>query len=327
MLNTFFNLLLLLLVIIPKYLRIIIRYNFFFKKELHKIIKQKKFDLDKKYIKRINFFGLYSYIFANWFSVLHNKKLTYKEIKSAVYFGFCNPLFDDLIDELNFSKQQLEDLKNNKNYIFENKLDELLYDIFIELSKYYSNKNLFNKFYTKLLDAQILSKKQTSKTISQKEVEQITLKKGGYSLLLSRVLFDKKITETEKDAIFFMGGLFQYINDMFDIYEDYNSGITTLPIQLKYSDLLSSFFDIYFKQFFEKFKQTNFKKINKRIFILNVLLVTNRGKICAEQLKKFGVSEDSFEFKIKNREIFICDMEKISNIYKLIKKTLKFNYF
>lgn len=172
----------------------------------------------------------YPLMYANTYATLSGKPLTYKEKKAAIYASAIAVLFDAIFDDLDFNISLLFSMiKDPQGYKPVSDVDELIMKLYRKLMEYLParHKELFRKYVHEVFYAQKDSLKQKD-ALSELEIETITYRKGGYSALLFRTLLDRPLVNNEEEAIYNMGGFFQFLNDVTNIQSDLRKNIVTL---------------------------------------------------------------------------------------------------
>tara|TARA_B110000211_G_scaffold231093_1_gene291963 strand:+ start:1103 stop:2086 length:984 start_codon:yes stop_codon:yes gene_type:complete len=187
-----------------------------------------------------NYYGLGSVVLAGEaIAGLHGERLTRKERKALTCISAITGLYDDFFD---LSSPDLERIKN-------------LSDIDKEVPNLNTHESLFRALLKIALDniddvktskryaeevykQQVASLRQKRDALSWKELYDITILKGGASLLLYRSVFNTGISEQEAEALFLVGGQLQVCNDIFDVVKDLKEGINTIGTKAKTIDQL-----------------------------------------------------------------------------------------
>lgn len=270
--------------------------------------------LSKEIRKNIAFYTLQGSITNLWFSTLRGFQVNQKENVCGVYIGVVTALYDNMLDSLEYSHEELKnkliapaDEKSTKVFLlnhYDTKLNSLI-----------SNPAEFKKYYEKIILAQQESMRQTS-AIKLKEVElrKLTYDKGGYATLLFRSILSNDLKEGEEDAIYYLGALLQLINDIFDIYKDLQSGQQTLASTASDFHFLHSEFNKLKELTVLKFSGLNYPLMNRKKALMLVFPVISRGVVCLEQLIKLQGDQTSIDLKAFTRKELVCDMEKFSAI-------------
>ena len=259
-------------------------------------------------------------ILGEAFCLLRGKGMTERERGALTYLGALTGLFDDFFDEKNTPKTHIRELLDNpQESLVRNSHEMLFVRFFRNALENSGNRNLLMTSFYDVNDAQVLSKKQNLPEIAREEIESITIKKGGVSLLFYRSVLDGDISEKEKILVYNLGSLFQLENDIFDVYKDYKSEIRTLAtIETKISNLRETF-TLMMDKTILSLGATDFALENKKKFWRFISLILLEGFVCLDFLEKNEKKTNGiFSPKDYNRNDLVCDMEKISNRARLL---------
>ena len=283
----------------------------------------------KDFKKMFSYYGLaVPAILGEGYCLLRGKEMSWSERDRLTYMGSLTGLFDDFFDDKETSEIHIREMINNPRPSAANN----------------SYEELFIKFYLKVLggpgservkellnmvcDAQIRSMKQKDPGISKEDIQSITLKKGGASLLFYRCAFPEEPGESEQKMLYLLGGLGQLENDIFDIYKDYHAQIRTLATTAKEISELRSFYIRLMKDVYSMLDQTTYPGKNKKKFARLVSLISSRALVCLDHLQKQEkLSDGIFDLSSYSRKNLICDMEKPLNRLKLLRYYLENIYF
>jgi hypothetical protein len=174
---------------------------------------------------------------------------------------------------------------------------------------------------------QVKSKLQQTGNLSAGQTWEITLSKGGNSLLFYRAAIEPTVSEKERSVLFLLGGLMQLSNDLFDIYKDREAGIKTLP--MFYDDIyeLKVFFNEKLKAVYAEAYSLPFNQNSIRHF-LSILSISvfSRGFVCLQQLEALQKrSGNVFQLSTYTRKQLICDMDTKKNMLR--SAAFHFKYF
>lgn len=165
---------------------------------------------------------------AQMYITLKGRKLSTEETKRLTIVGAMATICDDLIDEDNWSRDQIFYLLNdNIDETNLNKRAQLLLALnrdFITLVP--SNEKYLTQL-KKALEWQAVSEKQTKADINLEEIVHVCREKNGHTSLMFASLIDEDWDEREKQFIYQSAIVGQLTNDSFDIYFDTQSGLNT----------------------------------------------------------------------------------------------------
>lgn len=304
----------------------------FIAKELGEILSAAKKtndgSLDDADFKKItHYYGLaVPAILGDSICALRGFKMTRKERLALTYQGAMTGLFDDFFDKFDMSDEQVKAFMEKPDELKGENSAERLFLIFYKNALLNAHDPvLVSTYLRQVYQAQIESKKQAAPGLSEKEILDITIKKGGVSVLFYRASMSHRFIEGEENALHNMGGLMQFGNDIFDIYKDRNSNIQTIPTTAKKIDAVRQLFTDQMNKSFEKSKQLSYLAKNKKKYLsLVAMSLCSRSFVCLDQLKMNESATYSVFMPEKyTREQLVCDMDKRKNKVKTIKYFLR----
>lgn len=260
--------------------------------------------------------------------ILRDKKMTNKERLAITYLGALSGLFDDLIDKKELSEDSIKGLIDEP-YLQSGKdsHEKLFLQFCQKVLENSTDTDLIKTYYLRVLDAQILSKKQKSKDISLSEIEEITFLKGGASFQFYCSIFGEIVDKNEKLMIFKLGALMQLENDIFDVYKDHQDGIRTLATCEKKMKHLRQIYLELLDEIISLAHKTGYRQKNIRSFLRIVTAVICRGFVCLDMLERNEKStNNTFSLSEYSRKELICDMEKPGNFFKTINYYANYNF-
>jgi hypothetical protein len=277
-----------------------------------------------EYHKRFRLYTIIATIFVTWLETLRNQRLTETQRETALLFCGLTPLFDDLFDEMQYSAEEISLLSQKK--IQRGNLHE---KVCIALFEQIEQRNVhlnWTSIFQKVIDYQIVSKKQFDKNISREEIIDITFGKGGYSLLLYlEAILPKGYSPAEAEAVYLMGAVIQLTNDVFDTFKDRNEGIFTLATTATDMHALRQYYDSEVAKNIAQFEALPYSKRNIHDFLLQYRLIISRGWVALDQLQVLQTeSNNIFTLHDYTRKQLICDMELWRNIRKSLAYTVGF---
>ncbi len=259
-------------------------------------------------------------ILGEGFCLLRGKEMSTAERNAMTYTGALTGLFDDFFDEKRTSVAHIRALVDRPDEQLAGNAHELLFVRFFRKALVnISDLSRFRRNIDHVFNAQILSAKQAGEVIDKDEIQQITLQKGGFSLLFYRSALEEPAGSAEENMLFSLGGLSQLENDLFDVWKDYRNGIKTLVTTEKRINNLREFYTLLVEETFALVEQTSFAKENRKRFLRFIALIISRGFVCLDFLEKSErTTNHIFSLPEYKREALICDMEKPWNKLKLI---------
>jgi hypothetical protein len=266
-------------------------------------------------------------ILGEAFCALHGNKMTAKQRKASTAKGAMTGLFDDFFDKQQLSDSELQQFIENPISIMPKTDSENLFLQFYTttLQNCPSKENMLKQLY-KVYNAQVQSKKQAMPGLSKDEILNITLDKGGQSLLFYRTAFEFELNKNEEELLYEVGGLMQLSNDIFDVYKDFKAGIYTLMTTTKKVNELRLFFIDWLKKIQIIAYKTGFSNNNVYRFLQIISIgVFSRVFVCLNHLEKAEATTNNiFIPTAYSRQQLICDMDKLLPILQSIKYHIKF---
>ena len=296
--------------------------------ELEAAKNDKESDLDESDIKKItHYYGLaVPAILGEAFCALRGYPMTEKERLASTYQGASTGLFDDLFDKRDWPEDKLQELLERPETLEGGSVSEkLLLSYYRKVVEHSPDKGLMAYWLRKVYDAQLESKKQAFPGLSREDLKKLTIDKGGTSLVFYRSVFNHEISKAEEEALYRVGGLTQFGNDIFDVYKDSRKNMQNLVTTSTHISDVRKIFSEMQQTTFQSFYKTNYKKSNIRNFLrLFSLGLCSRCYVCLDQLEeKEKMSGGIFSPLEYSRADLICDLDKASNKWKSVRYHLK----
>ncbi len=284
--------------------------------------------LDSGDLKKItDYYGIaIPVIVGELIAALRGFKLSEEERKALTYLGTTTGLFDDFFDKFHLTDEKIRQLiEPSSKFLGSNSAEKLFLHFNKKVLQYVPDKDLLFHYITKVYEAQIESRKQAVPGLSTEEIYRITIEKGGFSVLLCRAAMLNPFLQGEEKALYEIGGLTQFANDLFDIYKDRNDRIHTLATTARDIEEVRRIFQEHVKKSFTAILHTPYKKRNKHKFLrLASLCLSSRCFVVLDQLKSNQEStENIFRAEAYSRKNLICDMEKKINQWRSLKYHFK----
>jgi len=287
------------------------------RKEVQRIYASRGLPFDRSYFHRIYYHLLLSSVTNMWFSTLRGKRETKKEMIAAAYLGASTPLYDDLYDESDYNRQDVQRLITQGNAEGFGIIAALGIEFYQELLTYLNRPETFADYLERVAIAQDNSKAQVGQTkLSEAAIRKITYDKGGYSIALYRSVLNHEMKPGEDQAVYDLGCMIQLTNDLFDLRKDYMNGQQTLvtatddinKVRKEYLSLLH--------KTIASFKDLEYAYWSQKRFILQLMLIVGRGMVCLDQLARVQEKYGQFDVSLMQRSESVCDMEKPINLIR-----------
>jgi len=260
------------------------------------------------------------------FCLLRGQPISKQEKSSFLHSSMFAPFYDDLFDTGEFQELRIlemmaspEDCKPSS--FFEAILCEALSIVYENCP----NRILFDKLFRELFDAQKQIRNVPLNPGLQKSWTENSLKKGGISAQLYRTLLCHPMREGEDAAFFHLGSLIQFMDDLFDVHEDFVSGRKTLITRSQDMDTLAQWYQRETRECLERFRSLGYHPRDQKRFLFRVNFILSRGSVCllrfSELQKTHGGVFDPGHFRADQ---LLIDMEKPKNFLLNLDYCLRF---
>jgi hypothetical protein len=272
--------------------------------------------------KRLKYYNRVTTIFYTCLEHLTGKKLTSQQIEAASLFCGITPLMDDLMDENNYSDAEIKRLVQ-KEFPRNTISERVCVGLYADLSERSGDIRL-QPIFKVALDFQLKSRLQSgAEPLLKKEIEEITLKKGGFSFLLALQAISPDLLNDARveNAAFHIGASVQLINDIYDIYKDRESGLQTLLTTTEDMTTFCTFFEKYIDQTQTLIKDLPYTKRRKKILLFQYNALVSFARVALEQLEgNQKASSNVFKLQEYSRAQLVCDMHRWDNQKKVLKR-------
>lgn len=285
---------------------------------------EEKFDgrFDERTFKKIIFYySLKVPAICDAFLFVHRKSISRKECERLLHYFICSSVFDNFFDREELTDEEIEQITfHSHHYVATNFNERISLQSHLMLLNYVRDKEKYTSVLRKEYEVQVASRKQFDATISNEEIKYITLEKGGNAVLLCSFYLDHAASHAEENCWYKLGNAVQYINDLFDVYRDLQTGLQTLPNRMtdahefmqQYMALVQSL-----QQEINKLECKRKSKLHLRISLMGICAL---GVIAIEQFIKLqGTNSTMPNLKQASRKQLIIDMEKTANLWKWVK--------
>jgi len=266
-----------------------------------------------------------NHFFGELLCLLRGEVMQKDERRLFANLSSCAPIFDDFFENnsnLNHIHQLLIDPKIENA---ENDAEKMAVHFLRNIIESLSEKEPFIEAAEKLFIAQTDSKKQTDLTLSNKELLDISLRKGGYSGLMYALLLNNSIDKDSLKIGYLLGSFGQLMDDVFDIYDDARDGVRTFANQANSVKELIEIIDSYEQKIIQRTQELDQTKYQTHHFLSVFSIFSTTIQIALNQYqaleKETGISPKKC-LNI-NRKKWIIDMESKKNIWQLFYLSIK----
>jgi hypothetical protein len=296
--------------------------------ELAAAKKENDGSLDQSDFKKItHYYGLaVPAILGEEICALRGSSMSNQERSALTYMGAMTGLGDDFVDKQGTSPEMVKAFIETPEKFTGHSVNEKLFLSFYRKSLSYAHDpSLVKHYFRKVFIAQLESKKQAVPGLTRDEILKITLDKGGVSVLFYRAAMSHPFRPGEEEALYKIGGLMQFGNDVFDVYNDRNDHINTLLTTTKKIDEVRMIFRSVMNDSFQAAYQAGYPAKNvKRFLRLISMSLCSRCFVCFDQLeKKELLSENVFSPGLYSREDLVCDMDRSRNKWRSVLYHIK----
>ncbi len=190
-----------------------------------------EYPLSKKEQKKVHFYyPLFNHIVnCENYLCIKGRRLTKNESKRLAIISAMATLYDDLIDEEKWTKEQFFQILDRVLPLEQQTPKvKLIFALDDELRNYWQPTKTYHNALKLAIEWQVISAKQLHQDISLEEILHISEEKCGNSSLLWASIMDEEWTEDDKKFIYQSGFVGQIVNDLFDAFKDREDGVYTL---------------------------------------------------------------------------------------------------
>ncbi len=181
----------------------------------------------------------------------------------------------------------------------------------------------FKQFLHRVFNLETAGRQRTGQAVPAEELQRLTAEKGGYSVLLFRRLLQHRLSAPEQRALFEFGALIQLCDDIFDLWFDRQSGITTLATVLTEQNDLMQLRNRFERQVADTtcaFRQTPYPRRRVETALQTIHFLVSITRVCLDHYlhlqKKHGT------LPLDDRGAMVVDMERWNNRLRAALKSL-----
>ena len=133
-------------------------------------------------------------------------------------------------------------------------------------------------------------------------------------------MLNKKLSNEEHKLMLQLGGIAQYLDDIFDLREDYLEGRQTLANPMENTIALRKSFLDEIKKFKKGLEISSFEKVNQIAFYIPVSYILGATLLCTERYELLEEKTNGvFKIDQYTRNDMVLDMDRWSNRIKAFK--------
>lgn len=263
-------------------------------------------------------------VLGNMMCSLHGKAMTDNERRILSAMGAISGLYDDFFDKHQLPEETIRQLTVGSKVAGEVKTNVIVFQILLqEVMKRIPDRAAFQTAFLSVFDSQMKSLAQRE-FISLDRLLDLSIQKGGYSLLFYRQAFSVELKDDEKKFWFQTGALGQFCNDIFDIHKDQQEGIHTFANSCYSIDQLKEEFQTQRIQWKTCLRNLPFGPVQKRrCELLFELAVLSRTQVCLDKLKEKEQFFGGYQPMQWPRKALVVDMQQLANALRQLKHYFK----
>lgn len=290
---------------------------------LEEAVQSRDGSFDNEDLKKItNYYGLaVPAVLGEAFCALRGKKMSGAERLACTCLGAITGMGDDFFDKDRLGEEELKNLLTHPEDATGKTAGEKLSLYFYKTAILNApDRQLMQRSLFRVFLAQVESRLQKKNNLTPEEIKNITLNKGGVSLLFYRTVFSDQLEDAEERMLYSLGGLMQLSNDIFDVYKDITDGVNTLMTTANKVNDVRVLFSELLKEGYEAAYKTGYEIANIKKFISIISIgIFSRCYVCLDHLEKSErLSNDLFTPQLYNRKQLICDMDTSGNKWKSV---------
>lgn len=283
--------------------------------------------LEKDYFYHSSYYNrTQQYMHANHFfgellCLLRDKTLLPIERKRFANLSSCAPIFDDFFDRESNIQHISELLRNPDIKNAQTDTEELAVLFLKNILATLENSEAFLNAAMLLFQAQKDSKLQKDHHLHKEMLQDISIRKGGYSGLMYAHLLNPPSGKDFLEMAYILGAYGQLMDDVFDLYDDAQEGIRTFANQSQNVKEIREIIHIHKYSIFSLLEKMNLENGILKHFSNVLAFFSSTIEIALSQYefieRKAGISP--IQCLQLPRKAWIVDMEKPYQIWKLFK--------
>ena len=267
-------------------------------------------------------------IIGECYCTLRGNEMNERERKTLTFQGALTGLYDDFFDKEDRKNKPVQEMMNAPfTYKPKDSIEKLFIYFLQQVHQNLENKIEFNNLFQKIYEVQIETEQQINSTASFEQLKQISETKGGLSHLFYRITLSNSLIENEYKVIYNLGSLLQQVNDIFDVWKDTTSGIATFVSISKDVKKVKTDFEFQMHSVYIQIKELSYSSKQKQNFFLQLMILIGMGIVCLDQyIALQEQNKNVFDATNFTRKQLVCDMQKKTNLLKLMKVCLIYDF-
>lgn len=281
------------------------------------------YPLSKKEQKKVDFYyPLFNHIVnCENYLCIKGRRLTLAESQRLAIISAMATLYDDLIDEENWDKEQYFQILNRTLPVeLQTPKVKLIFTLDDELKNYWQPTQTYQDALKLAIEWQVISARQLHNDISLKEILHISQEKCGNSSLLWASIMNENWLPEDNQFIYQSGYVGQIVNDLFDAFKDREDGVFTIVRKADSIAVAKTIFLQECAKLHQNILSCNVSKQRKLKTIRRMACIHAFAMVSLEHLQntenKYGTPMDWS--KPLRREL-VTDMAFWSNKFKLLR--------
>lgn len=271
--------------------------------------------------KILNYYGLFiPAVLAATYKRLYQTTFTEAERKRVTLFGVLTPVGDDLFDIDKLDIDSIQTITYTPHlYQAKHFTAKVACEIQDYLLSHVPDRSAYIDAAKNVFEIQIETLRQLDPAITDVDARNITYAKGGYSVIIYHEVI-QKASDALREALFYVGSLMQFANDLFDLHKDLPDGIQTLPARCNDFKALKA---VYYERCLtcnQKIWQLDFDQKEKEKFLIKMHFIISRGLVALDHFiaieNKLG---KPLSMHTLSRKELITDMQKPGNILRWLR--------
>lgn len=254
---------------------------------------------------------VFSYPVIESFSLLHGRGTTVKEREKVILLCAVTPMVDDLIDEYRYPIEKSISLTRGQNIPFVDldSVEKVVYKMVWDIIDQCRSRQRFEEAGEGIVKAMYQGTDDRFDKM---------LNMGGWTCKLAETILDSPFTEKEIEAVYRLGGILQFVDDIFDYGQDLVDGKKTYSAGIQTASDLEKAFDDFVQDLYQRSeKLLSDSKSTKFHTTSFIHLLHCTGKFGLKQYKKIEQKEGVEIQKIESKKL-VVDMEKNSSKLALL---------